>query len=374
MLSLPHSWAVVATAILNQLKGKGYKFSAISTNGATTVHSDLKSSLILPQQVKTGLAPRFVLQPIPTDVSLSYTIPPNLRKIPAKHRIQIYNFETNIMPPNWSQQMNQHAHLILPSSTFSKEIFLENGVKESLMEVLPHGFHPEIYNPNIQAATIKGVPDDKFKFLTVAISHWRKGYDLLLRAYVEEFKGDDSVVLIMKVGTDPLESKKVPCQVDVQKLIAELKTKYKYKWPEIRMISTRLDNLAKLYNAADVMVLPTRTECFSLTPLEASACKLPVITTNYGGHLDFLNESNSYLIDYKMRKAPREGQYWTFEPNAELAEPDLEHLKHLMRTVKNNYVEAKEKAELAYQVAQNYTWEKVVEDLLVMIKARGWNL
>jgi glycosyltransferase involved in cell wall biosynthesis len=267
--------------------------------------------------------------------------------------------------------MNKYASLVLPSSEFSREIFEANGVDPAKMYVLPHGFDPNVYNPSIAAATIKGLDQNKFKFLTVAISHWRKGYDLLLQAYIEEFKNDDSVVLIIKTGRDANE-KPMPVHVDLQQIISGLRTTHNYKWPEIRLIETRFDNLARLYNACDAVVLPTRTECFSLTVLEAAACNRPIITTNYGGHLDFLNANNSWLIDYSMRQAPEAGQYWDFNPAAQCAEPSVEHLKHLMRTVKNNYTEAQNKAQLAYeQVTQKFTWKQVVDNLIKEANARN---
>ena len=41
------------------------------------------------------------------------------------------------------------------------------------------------------------------------------------------------------------------------------------------------DDLNVLYNAADVLVSPTMAEGFGLTPLEALACGVPVVATNY---------------------------------------------------------------------------------------------
>lgn len=374
ILSLPHSWAVVATEIMVQLQATGRQFHCTSTNGFASIDPRLKSTIIHPQQQMVGSERRIILQPPPSTTSLSYTIPQNLTRIPAKQKMLIYNYETTILPQGWAEQMNAHASLILPSSEFSKRIFAANGVDASKMFTLHHGFDPSIYNPTIAPITIKGLDNSKFKFLTVAISHWRKGYDVLLQAYIEEFKNDDSVVLIIKSGRDPHE-KPMPVHINIHDIIKQLRTTHNYKWPEIRLIEARFDNLARLYNACDAIVLPTRTECFSLTVLEAAACNRPIITTNYGGHLDFLNPSNSSLIDYTMRYAPNAGQYWNFNPNAECAEPDIEHLKQLMRTVKNNYQEAQLKATKAHnEVVSKYTWTHVVQTLITEAQRRGIEL
>lgn len=374
ILNLPHSWAVVASAILLELQKRGHKFHCTSTNGFDSIHPNLKQSIIHPQIQTVGTQRRSVFPSLPTTTSLSYTIPQNLMRVSAKHKLLIYNYETTVLPEGWASHMNSQASLILPSSEFSKQIFATNGVQQDKMFVLPHGFDASIYNPEITPASIKGLDQDKFKFLTVAISHWRKGYDVLLKAYIEEFRNDDSVVLIIKTGRDPKEDT-MPVHVDIRQIIAALRTTHKYQWPEIRIVESRFDNLARLYNACDAVVLPTRTECFSLTVLEAAACNKPIITTNYGGHLDFLNKANSNLIDCSMRLAPPEGQYWKFYPQAQCAEPDVEHLKQLMRNVKTNYQEAQLKAKIAYeQVVKKYTWQQVVDSLLAEMSLRDISL
>ena len=43
------------------------------------------------------------------------------------------------------------------------------------------------------------------------------------------------------------------------------------------------DQLAYLYSAADVSIVPSRVEPFGLVAIEAMACGTPVIATNAGG-------------------------------------------------------------------------------------------
>lgn len=362
MLALPHSWSLVAQSILLEFHKQGINLRCKSTNGPQGVHPTLAPFLI-------GFN-----DPIRTDVSFSYTIPPNLIKIDAKHKIQIFNSDNDILPTNWAIIMNNQAHLILPSSQFAKDILVKNGVKEEKMVVVPHGYDPTLFNPNFPKLSSPELDNNKFKFLCVSAPHFRKGLDVLLKAYVEEFRNDEDVVLIIKSSMNSHEVK-AHFHVDITQIVAELKKIYKYKWPEIRYINNRVENLASLYVTADAVVLPSRAECFSLTMLEASACQVPTITTDYGGHLDFLNHDNSYLIDYVMKKCPKEGQYHQFHPNSLIAEPSHDDLKRLMRHVKNNPDEAKEKAKLAHsQVVDKYTWANVANQILELIKERQWKL
>ena len=55
--------------------------------------------------------------------------------------------------------------------------------------------------------------------------------------------------------------------------------------------------LRRLYNIADVSLVPSRREPFGLVAIEAMACGIPVIATNQGGLPDFVNDSVGALCE-----------------------------------------------------------------------------
>jgi glycosyltransferase involved in cell wall biosynthesis len=124
--------------------------------------------------------------------------------------------------------------------------------------------------------------------------------------------------------------------------------------------------LGMVYRAADCFVLTTRGEGWGMPILEAMACGLPVIATNWSAQCDFMNEGNAYPIGVDrlvpaVAKCPYyEGFRW--------AEPSYADLRRLMRHVYANRGEARAKGERASrEVLSRWTWDnaaaKIIERL-----------
>ena len=61
-------------------------------------------------------------------------------------------------------------------------------------------------------------------------------------------------------------------------------------------IGSKKTTVAKIYGIADVSVVPSREEPFGLVAIEALACGTPVVATEAGGLVDFVNEKVGYLV------------------------------------------------------------------------------
>jgi len=125
------------------------------------------------------------------------------------------------------------------------------------------------------------------------------------------------------------------------------------------------EHINDLYNISDVYVSVSKAEGFDLPCIEAMACGKPCIVSNYGGHVDFVNDKNGWLIDGEMRPAS--------DPNIIFEQTDWfycdqKKLQDAMREAFENRDMLKKKGEEAYKTSRKYSWEASAKKLLESIE------
>lgn len=90
------------------------------------------------------------------------------------------------------------------------------------------------------------------------------------------------------------------------------------------------DEVFGLQSVVDAYVSLHRAEGLGLGLAESMYQGKPVIGTGYSGNLEFMNQTNSALVDYSLVPI-RKGEYLYDDPGFFWAEPDEEHAAHLMR-------------------------------------------
>ncbi|MEM3551871.1 MAG: glycosyltransferase family 4 protein [Candidatus Bathyarchaeia archaeon] len=109
------------------------------------------------------------------------------------------------------------------------------------------------------------------------------------------FKGDEISVKALNVVAQkiPLHVLIVGQKTAVKRLFSLIRPQFTYE------VFEDIDDhlLAKLYSSADVFLLTSYAESFSLPPLEAMACGTPVVTTDCKGNRDYaISEANSLVV------------------------------------------------------------------------------
>jgi GT2 family glycosyltransferase len=271
------------------------------------------------------------------------------------YRIGYTMLEVDGIPADWISLANALDEIWVPS-TFNRETFLQSGLRVPVY-VMPLGVNPDYFNPKVRASR----PSDRYTFFSVFEWGERKAPEVLLRAYHEAFSRQDSVLLLLKViNTDP--------GVDVQREIAALGLPG--DGPPVAILYNQelpVHQMGSLYRSVDCFVASTRGEGWGMPILEAMACGLPVIATNWSAHTDFISEDVAYPLEV-ARLIPAEAKCPYYE-GFQWADPDQDHLVQLMRHVYTNREEAAAKGARASEVALgNWTWrhaaQKIKERLL----------
>ena len=261
-------------------------------------------------------------------------------------------FETDRIPEEWVHRCNQLMEIWVPSS-FNVDTFSKSGVDPKKLFLVPEPLDFEFYQPEDANRNSLGIALRDFVFLSVGgwgldkSAGWgiRKGWDILLRAYVEEFTPQDDVSLLLKVFCDGNRN----AQQDIEKFLNSIGRTFGNS-PHIAVInspSLSEGQMKMLYSNASAFVLPTRGEGWGRPFMEAMAMEIPVIGTRWGGNLEFMNDDNSYLIEIDGLKKVSDylpfeivaGHYW--------AEPSIQSTRLRMREVFENYASAKARAKLA---------------------------
>ena len=348
MLGTTHSWAVTMRSLLHQFDKLGHDLFLKSINGYGLFPKDWNAYK------------RSIGSP---DIDITYTLPRNFGdrfSSGSKLKLAIYNYETSKMPEVWKDQIN-YIDYALPSSNFSKEVFVNAGWPEDRCIVIPHGINPEDFEDKSKADDLK--TKKSFKFLNVSIPHYRKNIGLLVDAYYSEFTDNDDVCLVLKTS---LKKPKYKFECDVTKEIVAVQKRHRgRRLPQIEISQKRYDSMVPLYNACDCLVSATSAEGFGLPLLEALAAKMVVVAPRASGQLDFLNDSNSLLVDTQVIEAPDRYQYWRPTSGATTHLPEKEHLALQMRSAYSDFLNIKNRISAGAQsTVSEFTWENAARKIL----------
>jgi glycosyltransferase involved in cell wall biosynthesis len=275
-----------------------------------------------------------------------------LDQAPPGLRIAYTVWESTKLPDDWRDPLARADQIWVPTQ-WNRDVFIANGQDAARLRVVPEGVDPALFNPQAPP-----VPDltrrPGFKFINVGKWEERKGTARLIKAFDDEFEPSEEVWLVLSCHNphDP--------GIDFRAELRALKLKRPGRLLFIPPIRDHW-RIAGLYTSCHAFVSPTRAEGWGLPIIEAMACGLPAIVTGYGGQTEFLGP-HAYRIDHRL--VPVDEPFFNAAAGdfGLWAEPDIGHMRRLMRRVYENPAEARQRGlDGSAWVRQRFPWSRAAE-------------
>lgn len=240
--------------------------------------------------------------------------------------------ETDRANPSWSASCDAMDAVIVPS-LHSRASLMNSGRKpEKPIHVIPESFAPEVaieHKLDLEFST-------SFNFLIFGqitgmnANVDRKNTFYAIKWLCEAFKDDPDVGIVIKtnLGRNSLIDRAVVTNM-IKQLLSEVR---KGPYPKLHLVHGDMNDkeVSGLYHHESIkaLVTLTRGEGYGLPILEAAAAGLPIIATNWSGHLDFLKHGKFIGVHYQLGEVDRskiDGQI--FMPGARWANPSEQDFK-----------------------------------------------
>ena len=251
----------------------------------------------------------------------------------AHYRIGRTMFETDRLPSGWASRMEKMDELWVPSA-FMRDILLGAGVSRAKVKVLGEpvdaagvfspengalsaAAHPTLPPRGAACARGLGTAACPYRFLSCGKWERRKGFDVLLAAYVAAFAASASANVELYIltssyhGTGDFEgeiarmlSKELTCTgggggMDLGGLRGGLclTPQQVAARPPIRLLSG-IPQLALpgVFASVDAVVQPSRGEGWGRPHVEGMAMGLPLVSTFWSGTTAYMTANNSFPV------------------------------------------------------------------------------
>lgn len=362
LLRSPASWARVGRGFLGAFVRLGMEVAAISPRGF--LHDPC---FPLPAGLQEVSAAE-VEKGAPPEIGLGFLHPPLIGRMLGKRKVCLFVWESDLVPPDWVEELRRGADLVVVPSNFTRAALLSSGFPESGVEVVPYGYDEEHLLAAVKRREGQPLREDRpFTFLSVLSPHPRKGLFELFRAYSEAFTARDRVLLRVKTTYDPQSmQRRFPFEIASWRELIEASGLGRAEAPPLKLEVATVDDadIFDFYRDADAYVAPTWGESFGLAQLEAAAAGLPVITTGWGGHLDFLPPGPD-LVPYNLMEAG--AALYKEVPGAHAAVPQIEALVERMRWHQSHPEQSRGLGSGVREQVASLTWTQAAKQLMKVL-------
>jgi glycosyltransferase involved in cell wall biosynthesis len=286
-----HSLSIVNRNIVLQLHKKGQNIKIVALDSYDPSYLLSKDDVKILKQLESveGENP---------DIQVRHSYPPiwNWPVSDSTKIIYIQPWEYPKAPFEWQYKFETFADALIVPSNFVSGVFSKGGLNPKEGFIVPNGYNDTLFNlqPGDSVAHL-GIDANKFNFVYVGNSQWRKGLDILLNVWSKCFKKYDNAKLIIK------DNPRVYGQSNVLQEV--IKMQYKTGCAEVIYLDQDLSEkeMSDVFKASSVIVHPYRAEGFGMHIQEAVACGcLPMVSAN-GPTDDFIPDD----IGIKLQVTPK---------------------------------------------------------------------
>ena len=276
--------------------------------------------------------------------------------------------ETTRCNPAWIQAINQMDEVIVPS-THIENTFRGSGFLHKKITVIPEAFPDALLEEsNIDTNTFEFETDFNllvFGQLTAGDPALdRKNIYKTLQSIIETFRGKEDVGIILKsnLGKNTILDYKA-----LQGIITSVMDSLNHDGtPKVYLLHGTLSNeeVRDLYYHPTVkaLVTLTRGEGFGLPVLEAAACGVPVVATNWSSYKDFMKgDAFDLKVKYDLEPiSPKRVDNAIFVPGAKWAEAKLESSReNLERLYRYPAIYRRRAEDHKKFIIENYSFETI---------------
>lgn len=247
-------------------------------------------------------------------------------------------WETTQLPVS-QKQLCEAADYIWTPSCWGRQNVIGNGFNPEKVSIVPQGVDSDFFTPGPKYS-------GNFRFLMVGKWEERKFQDGLVKAFAAEFHPGERVELVLHAHNPYIQGFSMKKKLEDLGISNRNNIKLSEKCNQIA--------LRELYRSAHCFVMPTRAEGWGLPILEAMACGVPAIVTRYSAPLDFVTEENGYLLNVERLVDAHDDDFGIH--SGQWAEPDIRHLRFLMRRAFENRGEVLDKGRVAHGDAGHFSW------------------
>jgi glycosyltransferase involved in cell wall biosynthesis len=323
------------------------------------------------------------------DMSIQVTIPNEWEKIAPINIGVTAGIETTKVAPQWIEK-SYLMEKIITISEHSKAIY-ENTVYK--VENPSTGEPVEVQCPisieyvsypvrKFEPKKLELDLTSNFNFLTVAQLSPRKNVDQLVKVFVETFKDNEDVGLIIKSN---LAKNSLIDRSATQNGFKQILSKYPDRKCKVYLLHGYMtdEEMSGLYTHRKIkaMVSATHGEGFGLPLFEAANHGMPVIATDWSGHLDFLYKpvkqksgkiKNKHMfsrITYTLQHVQKDAVWEGVLPADSMwAYPEDGSIKMNIEEMYKDYGRFKKRAkELQKWICEEFTEEKKYAELVSLI-------